>query len=238
MLGHYLADSGNQAAVINIEKTHFTPSFYEQLGLQTSSSGARPGSLASTTAIGANDVYTWILGWMPAARGEQASEEEGAPDAHVKLTIIRPATEAHILKYSEQAKVMVRETPDMFEHVIKPYISSQAPERIQWVYNILEKKKEKDAILFEDPDPQRGFVMVPDLKWDRRTLSSLYLVAIVHDRSLRSMRDLTPQHLPLLRNVARQAGLVAREKFGLGAAETSASSHGKVRCFVHYQPTY
>lgn len=72
--------------------------------------------------------------------------------------------------------------------------------------------------------------MVPDLKWDRRTLSSLYLVAIVHNRALRSLRDLTKEHVGLLRKIQRQALQVAQDKFGL--------AQGGLRCFLHYQPTY
>lgn len=39
---------------------------------------------------------------------------------------------------------------------------------LQWVYNILEKKAEADRIVFEDPDPQVGFVLLPDFKWDQK----------------------------------------------------------------------
>lgn len=196
-------------------------------------------------------MYTWLLGWMPEAdvsRSEEAAPDStetpssrGALDAHVKLTLIRPASEAHILKYSQQSRVMVRETPSLYRDVIQPYIYGQPAERTQWVYNILDKKKEADTILFEDPDPRTGFIVLPDLKWDRTTLSSLYLVAIVHDRSLRSMRDLTRQHIPLLRNIGRQAGQIARARFGLacdGQEDGETPLLGKLRCFLHYQPTY
>lgn len=39
---------------------------------------------------------------------------------------------------------------------------------LQWVYNILEKKAEADRIVFEDPDPRVGFVLLPDFKWDQK----------------------------------------------------------------------
>lgn len=39
---------------------------------------------------------------------------------------------------------------------------------IQWVYNILEKKAEADRIIYEDPDPVVGFVLLPDFKWDQK----------------------------------------------------------------------
>lgn len=38
----------------------------------------------------------------------------------------------------------------------------------QWVYNILEKKAEVERIVFEDPDPDVGFVLLPDFKWDQK----------------------------------------------------------------------
>lgn len=71
----------------------------------------------------------------------------------------------------------------------------------QWVYNILEKKTESERIVVEDPDPEVGFVMVPDMKWNRKNVETLYLIAIVHRRGIRSIRDLRLEHLPLLENI-------------------------------------
>lgn len=42
---------------------------------------------------------------------------------------------------------------------------------LQWVYNMLEKKAEADRLIFEDPDPQLGFTLHPDLKWDQQQVS-------------------------------------------------------------------
>lgn len=41
----------------------------------------------------------------------------------------------------------------------------------QWVHNILEKKAEADRIVFEDPDPNTGFVLLPDFKWDQKQVN-------------------------------------------------------------------
>jgi hypothetical protein len=40
-------------------------------------------TFASLSSLGANDVYNWLLGWQP----------DGG-DPHVKMTLIRPATQA------------------------------------------------------------------------------------------------------------------------------------------------
>jgi m7GpppX diphosphatase len=87
------------------------------------------------------------------------------------------------------------------------------------VFNILDHKKEVDRIVFEDSDPKTGFILLPDLKWDGKTVSNLYLVAIVHEKGIQSLRDLTPEHIPLLQNVLN-AGCVSLklifEKKGIG----------------------
>lgn len=71
----------------------------------------------------------------------------------------------------------------------------------QWVYNILEHKKEADRIVFEDSDDSNGFIMLPDLKWNGEKPEELYLVAIVHRKDLGSLRDLRHEHIELLENI-------------------------------------
>ena len=38
------------------------------------------------------------------------------------------------------AQMQVVETPEVYERIVRPYIDSIPASRIQWVYNILEKK--------------------------------------------------------------------------------------------------
>lgn len=35
---------------------------------------------------------------------------------------------------------------------------------VQWVYNVLNKRAEAERIIYEDPDPQNGFILAPDIK--------------------------------------------------------------------------
>ena len=87
---------------------------------------------------------------------------------------------------------------------------------------------------------------MPDLKWDQTSMNAMvscglccrgqgradeqYLTAITQTRSLRSMRDLTHSHLPLLRNIKAKVEETVKHKYGV--------DKGKLRLFVHYQPTY
>jgi m7GpppX diphosphatase len=98
------------------------------------------------------------------------------------------------------------------------------------VSDILSGAAEASAVLFADPDPEHGFVLLPDMKWDGRAPAALYLLALARAPGLRSLRDLRRAHLPLLTAVRATAARVAAEKWGL--------PHGALRMFVHYQPSY
>ncbi|NXA56425.1 DCPS diphosphatase, partial [Nothocercus julius] len=100
----------------------------------------------------------------------------------------------------------------------------------QWVYNILEKKAEAERIIYENPDPQHGFVLVPDLKWNQSQLDDLYLIALVHRRDLKSLRDLTAEHLPLLQNILREGKEAVAQRYGVAGS--------RLRVYLHYQPSY
>nr|CAH7738023.1 unnamed protein product [Callosobruchus chinensis] len=117
----------------------------------------------------------------------------------VKATIIHPATEKNIQKFMTQKHYMIEETPKIYTDIILPSLADEES-HLQWVYNILEHKSETSKIVVEDTDPNDGFIMVPDMKWGGE-LDTLYLLAIVNKRDIKSLRDLTGEHLPLLKNI-------------------------------------
>ncbi|XP_037697845.1 m7GpppX diphosphatase [Choloepus didactylus] len=147
----------------------------------------------------------------------------------VKTTVVYPATEKHLQKYLRQDLCLVRETGEDYKNVTLPYLESQSLS-IQWVYNILEKKAEADRIVFENPDPSDGFVLIPDLKWNQQQLDDLYLIAICHRRGLKSLRDLTPEHLPLLRNILREGQDAILQRYQVAP--------DRLRVYLHYLPSY
>lgn len=82
--------------------------------------------------------------------------------------------------------------------------------------------------------------ILPDLKWDQKTLSALYMTAIVRDPSLRSLRDLrpvkeNPQHSKLLCKIRDTGRQIAEKRYGLRAR---AGGGEAVKCFLHYHPSY
>ncbi|KAH8417367.1 hypothetical protein KR222_009876 [Zaprionus bogoriensis] len=147
----------------------------------------------------------------------------------VKSTVIYPATEKHIEKYSICQKYLINETPDLYETVTLPYINS-SQFSLDWVYNIIDHKQEADRIVFEDKDAETGFILLPDLKWDGRNEENLYLLGIVRQRDIKSLRDLNASHLPLLRNLRQSAKQAIQKRYGLNPTQ--------LRMYFHYQPSF
>jgi len=102
-----------------------------------------------------NDIYHWFLASL---------HQDATLNASVKITLIYPATKTHIRKYSAQQARMIVETPEMYEKYVSKYVEQKiAGGRLNWVTNILTHKAESERIVFEDPDPIDGFIILPDL---------------------------------------------------------------------------
>ena len=147
-----------------------------------------------------------------------------------KINTISPCTLNHITKYLDSPSEWIHETALAYESIVKPWIQSIPPSRTKWIDGILDGTKEQEDVVFQDDDPKTGFIVLPDQKWDKITLSSLYWLVLVRDKSIQSLRDLTMDHLPLLENIATKIKLLAQEKYQLSVHQ--------LRFFIHYHPSY
>ncbi|XP_004438508.1 PREDICTED: m7GpppX diphosphatase isoform X1 [Ceratotherium simum simum] len=200
-------DGDGEDAIVILEKTPFQVEQVAQLLM-----GSPELQLQFS-----NDIYSAYRLFPP----KQLSD--------VKTTVVYPATEKHLQKYVRRDLHLVRETGDDYKNITLPHLESQSLS-IQWVYNILDKKAEADRIVFENPDPSVGFVLIPDLKWNQQQLDDLYLIAICHRRGIKSLRDLTPEHLPLLRNILREGQEAILQRYQVKA--------DRLRVYLHYLPSY
>ncbi|KAL4164899.1 hypothetical protein KRP22_003640 [Phytophthora ramorum] len=208
LLGNFKSDNHKKAAVLIIQTA----------AMDTGTLGQLLTGL-SLHEILVNDIYSTFQGDV---------SRDVKP---YKVNLIYPATDRHVRKHTDQHFHMVVETKDAYRMITKPFIDSIPAENIEWVYNILDHKSETERIIYEDPHHRNGFVLLPDFKWsDPSKLESLYCLAIVHDRSLRSLRDLTSSHLKLLRNIRNASLEVLSKKFGVNPSS--------IRMYLHYQPTY
>lgn len=129
-----------------------------------------------------------------------------------KVSVTWPAKQFHIDKWIHAPVRFVRETAAMYAAVTRPFVDAIPAAKNDWVRNIFAGLKEADRVLFMDPHPSQGFVIVPDTKMDLSDPTSIYLQCILRDESLRSVRDLRATHLPLLARARETIVQVAREK--------------------------
>ncbi|KRZ51957.1 Oligopeptidase A, partial [Trichinella nativa] len=71
----------------------------------------------------------------------------------LQLTLIQPASEQHIQKWSEEERWMVSETADDYRSITLQYIEKHKLS-LQWVQNVLDGTAESERIVYNDPDPE------------------------------------------------------------------------------------
>ncbi|CAG7996173.1 unnamed protein product [Penicillium olsonii] len=190
--------------------------------------------------LGDNDIYRWYLA---SSNGKSTADQtptpaEAAaytpPQQDLKLNLIWPCTASHIKKYSDQQLRMVTETPAIYRDYVRPYMQAKREEgRLNWVFNILEGRTEQEDVIMRDDgqSPEDAFLMLPDLNWDRKTMGSLHLLALLHRRDIWSLRDLKKSHVPWLRYLRKRV-LEATVSMYPNLEED------QLKLYVHYQPTY
>jgi m7GpppX diphosphatase len=197
--------------------------------------GKLPASLSRLQNLGANDIYHWFMARSGAVGEDEDGSQGGSFFADLKINLIYPCTETHIKKYSKQGVRLVTETPEIYREKIRPYMQSKREQgRLNWVFNIIEGKKEVEDVIYRTKLGEtgvEGFLLLPDLNWDRKTLDALHLLAIVERRDIWSLRDLKKKHISWLEHM--------QTKLTDATIETYPSlERDQLKLYVHYQPTY
>jgi m7GpppX diphosphatase len=179
-------------------------------------------SLTNVKNTQANDIYAWYLANVKVT-------EDGHPD--IKLNLIYPCTEKHIKKYLPQTARMVTETPEIYARHVRPHmIRNHAEGRLNWVFNIIEGRKEQEDIIIRSTKDfgkdEEGFLLLPDMNWDRLTTSSLRILGLVERRDLMSIRDLKKKHVPWLKRMFANIVHAVAEKYEDVEADM-------LKCYMH-----
>ncbi|XP_055543237.1 m7GpppX diphosphatase-like [Wyeomyia smithii] len=132
---------------------------------------------------------------------------------HQTSTVTKANSDDVTTNLSEE-QYLVEETAQDYETVTLPHIQKEQLS-IDGLYNILEHRKEKDRIVFEDPSEEIGSILFPDLEWDGKTLEQLYLLALLRQRGIKSLRDLNATHLPLLKNIQTRGIEAIKTRYGI-----------------------
>lgn len=142
------------------------------------------------------------------------------------------------------------ETAEIYKSHIRPYIerTQRTPARLDWIYNILDGITEQEDVVFRSPDfgtsssgtesDKKGFILLPDLNWDRKTVSGLHLLALVERRDVWSLRDLKKRDIEWLKgvrnNAVKEAARYGNRLAGAGDDKGEpAVDEDMIKCYVH-----
>jgi m7GpppX diphosphatase len=139
-------------------------------GEPPSAAAAAAATVATTGTIATNATTSTTSASVSAVHGDE--KNSNADDAtttattqppDLKINLIYPCTEKHIRKYSRQGLRSVRETPDIYEKHVRPYMALMREHgRLNWVYNIIEGRTEQEDVIHREHG-EEGFLLLPDL---------------------------------------------------------------------------
>ena len=118
-----------------------------------------------------------------------------------RAEVVCPASDRDVQKYSEQSFQIIRETPEMYNKVTKPFIDGISAKAIEWVYNILDGKKESENVIASHKD----YMIVKDYKWsDEAKVTAMHVLGMPMEKGeLKSIRDLRGKHIPASEDMQR-----------------------------------
>lgn len=159
------------------------------------------------------------------------------------VELICPASSAQISRAMPTlGHVLIDETPEMYKAVVQPYIQSVVDGgSLSWITNIIELKKEKERLLFNNDQ----FVINVDTKWrthpppmttpreewlNNPSVDDLYCLAITKLSGIASLRDLRGEHIPMLQSMIKEGLSAIKSIYGV--------NRDQIRIFIHYQPQF
>jgi len=138
------------------------------------------------------------------------------------MNVIYDPKDSEKEKHFVKGKYITFETPADYQR------NSDTIERSdkKWIYNIINKTAEVERVIFDNDH----FIMLPNSKWSvGQPITDLYLLIITKDKKLRSIRDLTAEHIPLLEEMITIANSYISDKLG--------GDTNQFRMYFHYKPS-
>lgn len=98
-------------------------------------------------------------------------------------------------------------------------------DNVQWGYDIVDGKTEKDKVIYKDDD----FTLIPGkFQTEKINEDKFHILAFSNNKKIMTMRDLTGDHIAMLENIKRVGSEKIKSKYGIDSE--------KLNIFVHYPP--
>jgi m7GpppX diphosphatase len=126
-----------------------------------------------------------------------------------------------VTKIKHTEKKLVRET---YQEYIKT-LQKRDPNKDKWIYNIIDGTSEQEQVLYRDDT----CIIIPTYMWDSVNIDKLHILCLPTDITLRSIRSLTAEHIPLLEHMKKVTLETIKNKYGLDECY--------LKMFFHYEPS-
>jgi m7GpppX diphosphatase len=126
-----------------------------------------------------------------------------------------------VSKMKRTEKKLVRETYEEYLTSLK----KRDPNKDKWIYNIIDGTSEQELILHRD----ESCVIIPTYMWDSVNIEKLHILCLPTDVTLRSIRSLTADHIPLLEHMKKVTLETIKAKYGVDECY--------LKIFFHYEPS-
>ena len=126
-----------------------------------------------------------------------------------------------VSKMKRTEKKLVRETYEEYLTSLK----KRDPNKDKWIYNIIDGTSEQELILHRD----ELCIIIPTYMWDSVNIEKLHILCLPTDITLRSIRSLTADHIPLLEHMKKVTLETIKAKYGVDECY--------LKIFFHYEPS-
>ena len=105
------------------------------------------------------------------------------------------------------------------------FINIDIDKNCKWIYNIIDKNSNVNRILYEN----KNFVLIKQNKMIPNKIKTFHLLAFPKDKTIKSIRDLTNEHIPLLKEIVKKSKQYIKKNYNFEKDEIEAN--------FHYPPT-
>lgn len=116
------------------------------------------------------------------------------------------------------------------------FMEANAEKDCMWIYNIMDRIENQDRILLSTDE----FILITDKSMDLTNINTFHLLAFPNDKTLRSIRDLTAENIPLLNQMVSDGKKYIMENFNINFDEIETHFHyrpGVMLLHIHFELT-
>lgn len=154
-----------------------------------------------------NDIY------------EQYDQVTAQLNIHGKLLICNDVN-----KLQQKNKVINKETYDDYVQNME-LNGDKYLQQDEWIYNIINGISEQEKIIAKTS----SCIIIPNYTWNENNITQLQVLGFPIQCSIRTLRDLTSEHIPLLLHIKSEGLCNIENKYGL--------HQNKIKVFINYRPS-